>query len=47
MNKQRFAVIIVALIGLIATFYLGIKLYNWEQYPECLRRAGLPLSCLS
>ena len=41
MNKQRFAVIIVALIG------FGIKLYNWEQYPECLHRAGLPLSCLS
>ena len=44
MNKQRFAVIIVALIGLIATF---LPWYNWEQYPECLRRAGLPLSCLS
>ena len=41
MNKQRFAVIIVALIGLIATFL------PWYKIVQCLRRAGLPLSCLS
>ena len=38
MNKQRFAVIIVALIGLIATFLPWYKIVH---------RAGLPLSCLS